>query len=50
MINMRKTKVMISGSEGELFKSKQDGAMWSLLEESNGQFGVVYGIWKQGSW
>ena len=37
-VNTRKTKVIISGSEGELFKSKR--SMRSLLE-SHGQFSVV---------
>ena len=36
---------MVRESEGELFKSKT--CVWSLWEESNGQFGVMqkYGNW-----
>ena len=44
-VNIRKTKLMVSGSEGEQFKSKID-PMWSLWEESHDQFSVVHKMWK----
>ena len=29
---------------------KQDRPMWSLWEETNGQFSVLHRMWKLGSW
>ena len=29
---------------------KQDKSLWSLWEESDGQFSVVHKMWKLGSW
>ena len=45
-VNTRKTKVIVSRSEGKLLKSKIDpcGGLW---EESNGKFSVIYKMWKQ---
>ena len=48
-VNTRKTKVMVSKLEGELFKSK-DRSKWSLWEDSLGQFSVMHKMCKLGSW
>ena len=48
-INTRKTKVTVSGRRRRAVQ-KQDRSMWSLWEESHGQFSVVHKMWKLGSW
>ena len=47
-VNTRKTKLMASGSEGDLFKSKIDPC--GVCGRSHGQFSVVHKMWKLGSW
>ena len=44
-VGTRKQKVMVSGLEGEIFRSKIDpcGVLW---EESHGQFSVVHKMYK----
>ena len=48
-VNTRKTKLMVSGSEDELFKSKID-LCGVVVGESHGEFSVVHKMWKLGSW
>ena len=48
-VNTRKTKVIVSGSKKRTIQ-KQDRSMWSLWEESHGQFSVVHKMRKLGSW
>ena len=48
-INTRKTKLMVSGSEDKLFKSKIDQCA-VCGRESHGQFSVVYKMWYLNSW
>ena len=43
-VNIRKTKVMVSWSEGELFKNKIDSC--GVCGRSHGQFSVVHKMWK----
>ena len=43
-VNTRKTRVRRKTIQ------KQDRSMWSLWEESHGQFSVVHKMWKLGSW
>ena len=47
-VNIRKTKLMVSGSEGELFKSKIDPC-GVCGRRVHGQFSVVNKMWKLGS-
>ena len=47
-VNTRKTKLMVSGSEEELFKSKIDPC-GVCGKETNGQFNVAHKMWKLAS-
>ena len=40
-MNLGKTKVVVSGAEGEVSLSKVDQCTWYLWEASNGKFSVV---------
>ena len=48
-VNTRKTKLMVRRVRRRTIQ-KQDRSMWSLWEESHGQFSVVHKMWKLGSW
>ena len=49
-VNLGKTKLVVSGAEGEVSVSKLGRYMWYLWEASNGKFSVVCEIWEMDPW
>ena len=47
-VNLRQTKVVVSGAEGEV--SELGTSMWYLWEASNGKFSVLCEMWEMDPW